>query len=113
MSSKVDFTTSTGSDGWTVIRLSDNLVLYLRKGVSRVTLEGGSWRSEEAAPKPADLNLSNYYVGVVGGEANDTAVSVSGAVQASGNVVLAFKNSYAGTVTTDVYWGVYIMEIVG
>ena len=111
MSDKVDFTTSIDADGWRVVALSNNLRLYLRGDTASVSMEGGTWRSEAVADKPTGLSSSNYFVGIAGGVAYDTAITVGGAVRDSGAVVLSFHNSYAGTVSTTVQWWCYIFEI--
>lgn len=57
-SKNIDFATSTDSVGWKKVPISDNVVVYLAKGVSYQSMGGNTWRTEVVSDKPSDLDLS-------------------------------------------------------
>lgn len=109
----IDFATSTDSVGWKKVPISDNVVVYLAKGVSYQSMGGTTWRTEVVLDKPSDLDLSHELFGGAGGLAGDHAINVCGGVSSStAKVTLQLQNIYEGTVSTDIYWWAYIIEIL-
>ena len=112
-SHNIDFATSTDSNGWTKLPISDNVVAYFKKGTTSRTMEGRTWNDWTASAKPADLNTSHTYFGGAGGVASDHAVNVSGYIDFSaGNVKIQNQNIYEGSVTAIVYWWAFIIEFL-
>lgn len=110
---KIDFTISTGSDGWTKLPISDNAVAYFKKGLASRTMDGKTWNDWTASAKPADLNTSHAYFGGAGGLSTDKAINVGGYIDFSaGNVRIQTQNIYEGTVSTTVYWWAFIIEFL-
>lgn len=112
-SKNIDFATSTDSVGWKKVPISDNVVVYLAKGVSYKSMGGTTWRTEVVSDKPSDLDLSHEFFGGAGGLATDHAINVCGGISSStAKASLQLQNIYDGTVSTDIYWWAYIIEIL-
>lgn len=112
-SHNIDFATSTDSVGWKKVPISDNVVVYLAKGVSYQSMGGNTWRTEVVSDKPSDLDLSHEFFGGAGGLATDHAINVCGGISSStAKASLQLQNIYDGTVGSDIYWWAYIIEIL-
>lgn len=112
-SRNIDFATSTDSVGWKKVPISDNVVVYLAKGVSYQSMGGTTWRTEVVFDKPSDLDLSHEFFGGAGGLATDHAINVCGGISSStAKASLQLQNIYDGTVGSDIYWWAYIIEIL-
>ncbi len=110
---KIDFATSTDSNGWTKLPISDNAVAYFKKGSVSRTMSGRTWNEWTASAKPADLNTSHTYFGGAGGVSSDHAINVSGYIDFSaGKVQIQNQNIYDGSVSTTVYWWAFIIEFM-
>lgn len=110
---KIDFTITTDSVGWKKLPISDNVVIYLAKGESSKSMDGRTWRTEVMLDKPFDLDLSNQFFGGAGGLAGDHAINVCGGISSStAKVTLQLQNIYEDTVSSDIYWWAYIIEIL-
>ena len=113
MSTKIDFATSTDSAGWRKVPISDNVVMYFKKGSASRSMSGKTWTEWTASAKPTDLNTSHAFFGGAGGVAADHAINVSGYIDfAGGKVQIQNQNIYDGTVSSIVYWWAYIIEIL-
>lgn len=110
---KIEFATSTDSNGWKKIPISDNVVIYLAKGESNKSMGGHTWRTEVMLNKPSGLDLSHAFFGGAGGLAGDHAINVCGGVSSStAAATLQIQNVYEGTISTGIYWWAYIIEIL-
>ena len=109
----IDLTTSTDSRGWRKIPLSNKINLYLNRGSYGKTMTPTSWVEETAVDKPIDLNLSNTFIGGVGGLSSDHAINVCGYVDWSGaKARVQLQNVHNGPVPAQIYWWAYIIEFV-
>lgn len=114
MSYNIDCATSTDADGWRKIPLSMNAILYLKSGTFSITRSGSSWGQTTASATPADRNTSNPAYGGAGGVCGDKAINVCGLVDLGNNrVEIQTQNAYTESVTSDVYWWAYCVEITG
>ncbi|MBQ9017528.1 hypothetical protein IJ118_00425 [Candidatus Saccharibacteria bacterium] len=112
MSTKIDFTTSTDSNGWTKLPISDNAVAYFKKGSTSRSMSGITWNEWTASAKPADLDASHVFFGGAGGVSSDHAINVSGYIDSGGRAQIQNQNIYNDTLPTTVYWWAFIIEIL-
>lgn len=112
-SSNIDFTTSTDSEGWKKIPISNKINVYLNRGSYNKTMTPVSWGEETAAEKPIDLDTSNSFFGGVGGLSSDHAINVCGYIDWAGaKARVQLQNVHGGTVTSNIYWWAYIVEFL-
>jgi len=110
---KIDFVTSVDSNGWTVMTLSNNVVLFLKKGNYQKTMEGNSWGYTVASPKPASLSTSHSFFGGAGGSSSDRAINVSGDIGSNdAEVIIQNQNIFASSVSANISWWAYIIEFL-
>lgn len=112
-SQNIDFATSTDSVGWVEMPISNKIKIYLAKGKSYQVISGGHWREETMLNKPTNLDATHTFYGGAGGIAGDHAVNVCGYIQPnSGKVEIQIQNIYTDTVSCDISWWAYIVEIL-
>lgn len=109
---KIDFTTSTDSAGWRKVPISDNVVMYFKKGSTSRSMGGNTWTEWTASTGPTDLNTSHAFFGGAGGLSSDHAISVSGYIADNGKAQIQNQNIYDGTVSTSILWWAFIIEIL-
>ena len=111
-SSKIDFTTLTDSEGWTVMNCG-SFKIYTKKGTRSITVGGSTWKSSEFSNKPTDLNLSNKWAGVCCAQADDNAVSLNGRIaEDNGRVYFTQVNHFSQSITTTARWNAIIIEFI-
>lgn len=112
-SHNIDFTTTTASDGWTKMKIADNVNLYMTNGKGSVGLGGGAWTTVTLRNKPIDLNLNNTFFSNTSARCGDAAINASPTVDSSnGNVLCQISNMYNQTVSSDIYYDAMIIEIL-
>lgn len=109
---KITLTHATDTTGWTKLPISNNVNLYMNKGKFSVTMTASSWTSGTVCEKPDDLDTDNPFWGFVCARADDNAVIATGMVDHdNGKANVQRNNVYAGSVTTDINWQAFIVEI--
>lgn len=100
--SKDELSTTTTSNGWTVVDLGW-CTKYFRSGNSSITLTGSQFTYlNPGIPFPAGCSLTDIYNASV--TVNDQAVSATVCNSAGSNVYFALQNHYGGSVGAILYW---------
>lgn len=104
---------STDTNSWTKIEVSNEMVIYLKRGTTSKTQSASSWDSFTASTKPVDLSTSHTFFGGAGGSASDKAMNVCGyIIPGSGAVSIQHQNIHTGSVSTTISWWAWIVEIL-
>ena len=105
---------TTESNGWTKLQLSSTVVLHMQNGtITSESWSGYGWKMVSATSKPADLNLSNTFFGLLTGKPVDNAINLTGYVsQNTGDAYFQSYNAYGSGVTTNIDWTAFIVELL-
>lgn len=93
--------------------ISENVILYMKKGQNSSSWTGGAWGGELLSDAPVGFDGSHTFYGAAGGIGGDHALNVCGRITDAGKVEIQTQNLYAGTVSATIYWWAYIIEILG
>lgn len=111
-SSKIDFATSTDANGWAEMDCG-SFKIYLKNGLTSVTVGGNSWRGEVVSSKPVNLSLDGVFSGVCSGQADDNAITSNGRINVgNGDVYFTLVNHFAQSITTSTRWSAIIIEFI-
>lgn len=111
MASTVVAGSSSTDNGWTVLRIANNVRIYMRYFTGSTTVGASSWGQDDLGTLPSSATSKTWF-GFVSGKASDNAVSYTGTIWENGHVAMSKINNYNQQLTVT-YEATAIAVVIG